>query len=551
MKRILPIIAFWLSSLFAAGQFEASQSIDSLFSEWDKEAAPGCALGVIKDGELVYAKGYGMANMEYDIPITPSSVFRIGSTSKQFTAACIVLLVEDGKLSLDDNLKGIFPDFPDYAREITVRHLLNHTSGIRDYLQLAYLKGMGDDDFYTDDDVMAWLVSQSDLNFKPGEEFMYSNSGYWLLGQIVNKVSGMNMADFAMKEIFEPLGMKSTHFHNDHTKIVKNRATGYEPTENGLYKISMTTLNMIGDGGIFTTIHDIKKWDDAFYDSSVLSEEFWNMMTRQGVLNNGEVTDYASGLFVQKYKGLKTIRHGGAFVGFRAELLRFPDQHISIAIFANRADANPMGKANQVADIVLKGQLKEEASGKDEKQNTETPVEEYQFDQLVGNYEIRPGIMASFTIKNDSLNMMQLWNNQSYNLARTSGNTFQMTAGNNLTFTFSDMKDGLTQTLTASQGGMETKAKRKETSDLSGISLNDFTGSYYSKELDVTYHLEIDNGVLKGKIENKPSMMDCTITGMDEVVMEPGLLRFQRTAGAVSGFELDSGRVKNLKFDKM
>ena len=550
MKRILPIIALCLSSLFTAGQIRESQAIDSLFSEWDKPGTPGCALGIIQDGELVYAKGYGLANMEYDIPISPSSVFRIGSTSKQFTAACIVLLAEKGKLSLDDNLKGFFPDFPDYAKEITVRHLLNHTSGIRDYLQLAYLKGFGDDDHYTDADVMEWLVRQSDLNFKPGEEFLYSNSGYWLLGQIVNKAAGMNMADFAMKEIFIPLGMESTHFHNDTKKIVKNRATGYAPTENGQYKISMTTLDMIGDGGIFTTINDIKKWDDAFYDSTVLSKEFWHLMTRQGVLNNGEVIQYASGLMIGDYKGLKTIRHGGAFVGFRAELLRFPEQNLSIAIFANRADANPVRKANQVADILLKGQLKEEGATKDEKQRPEAPVEEYHFDQLVGNYEIQPGIIVSLTIKNDSLNMLQLWDNQSYNLVRNSGNTFQMPTEKDLAFTFSDLKDGHTQTLLASQGSMESKAKRKETVDVSGIDLNNYTGNYYSQELDVTYHFAVDNGILKGKIENKPSLMDCTVTGMDEVAMELGQIRFQRTEGIISGFELDSGRVKNLKFDK-
>ena len=373
MKNIALLITFCLYTVFSIGQIKESQAIDSIFSEWNKPNTPGCVLGIIKDGKLIYAKGYGLANMEYDIQNSATSVFRIGSTSKQFTAACIVLLAEQGKLSLDNPLSDFFPDFPEYANKITIRHLLNHTSGIRDYLQLAYLKGYGDDDFYVNDNIMKWLVNQTDLNFSPGAEHLYSNSGYWLLGQIVHKSAGVNMADFAQKEIFEPLGMNNTHFHNDHTQIVKNRASGYVPNGNDTYKISMTTLDMIGDGGIFTTIKDIKKWDDAYYNSKVLSRTFWSMMTKQGVLNNGEAIDYASGLMISEYKGLKTIRHGGAFVGFRAELLRFPEQHLSIAIFANRGDANPSRKANQVADVLMMGKLIEDVDKKDENPKTEAP----------------------------------------------------------------------------------------------------------------------------------------------------------------------------------
>ena len=311
------------------------------------------------------------------------------------------------------------------------------------------------------------------------------------------------MADFAKKEIFEPLRMNDTHFHNDHTQIVKNRASGYAPSENGNFKISMTTLDMIGDGGIFTTINDIKKWDDAYYNSTALSQAFWNMMTQQGVLNNGEVIEYASGLMIGEYKGLKTIRHGGAFVGFRAELLRFPEQHISIAIFANRADANPSKKANQVADILLKGKLIEEVDKKDEKPEIEAPMEEFQLNQLVGNYELQPGIIVNLTIKNDSLNVFQIWNKQSYNIVKTSGNTFQIPEEKDISFTFSNLKDGHTQTLSVFQGGRQTKAARKKEVDVSGIDLNDYTGSYYSKELDVTYNFEIENGILQAGIEKK------------------------------------------------
>lgn len=549
IRHILSLILMSIS-VCSCGQIKESQKIDSVFSEWNKLDVPGCALGIIKDGELLYSKGYGLANMEYGIPNSDSSVFRIGSTSKQFTAACIVLLVEQGKLKFKDNLKYFFPDFPDYAEKVTVRHLLNHTSGIRDYLQLAYLKGLGGDDFYVDDDIMKWLVNQSELNFAPGEEFLYSNSGYWLLGQIVNKVSGTNMADFATKRIFEPLGMNNTHFHNDHTRIVKNRASGYVLDNNDTYKISMTTLDMIGDGGIFTTINDIKKWDDAYYNSTVLSKAFWKEMTQQGVLNNGEVVDYASGLVIGKYKGLKSIRHGGAFVGFRAELLRFPEEQLSIAIFANRRDADPSRMANQIADVLLKGKLVEEVDSKDKKTKTVTPIEEFQLNQLTGKYEIQPGIIVNLSIKNDSLNVFQIWDKKSYHIIRTSGTTFQMPGEEDVNFIFSNLKEGYTRTLSIFQGGRETKAERKKEVDVSGLDLNDYTGSYYSKELDVTYNFEIENGILKGRVEDKHSTMDCTISDIDQFVMEFGLVRFLRIDNVISGFELDSRRVKNLKFIK-
>lgn len=551
MKNILFLMSCCLFSINSFGQIQESELIDEIFSEWDQPNTPGCALGIIKDGQLIYGKGYGLANMEYDIPNSASSVFRIGSTSKQFTAACIVLLAEREKLGLDNTLKEHFPDFPAYAEKITIRHLLNHTSGIRDYLQIAYLKGLGDDDFYLDENIMEWLVNQSDLNFTPGEEYLYSNSGYWLLGQIVGKFSGMNMAEFAQKEIFEPLGMTDTHFHNDHTQIVKNRASGYVPTRDDGYKISMTTLDMIGDGGIFTTINDIKKWDDAYYDTKVLSTAFWKMMTQQGVLNDGKVINYASGLNIGTYKGLKTIRHGGAFVGFRADLLRFPEQRLSIAIFANRGDANPSRMANQVADIMLKDQLiiDNAESETEDKIAIKAPKEVFSLTQLVGNYEIEAGVALKLSIKNDSLNVLQTWNQSSYNIVKVSGNTFQLPGETNLSFTFSELKKGKTAELIILQAGRKTIAKRKEEVDTSGIKLKDYEGTYQSEELGIRYQFELIDGALNARIEGKKAMK-CRIADIDKFAFPLGVARFQRTDGAIVGFELDSGRVKNLKFRK-
>lgn len=542
----LPVMM--LSTSAEAQQID-TKAIDELFADWNQTNTPGCALGIFEDGELLYSKGYGFANLEYDIPISENSVFRIGSTSKQFTAACIVLLEEQGKLSFDDALKSFFPDFPDYAEDITVRQLLNHTSGIRDYLQLAYLKGYGEDDFYTDEHIMNWLIAQSTLNFAPGAEFLYSNSGYWLLGQIVNEVSGMNMADFAQQEIFTPLGMQNTHFHNDHNQIVKNRASGYLPND-GSYRISMTTLDMIGDGGIFTTIEDIKKWDDAFYNSSVLSSKFWSEMTRQGKLNNGESIPYASGLFIDEYKGIKSISHGGAFVGFRAELLRFPDEHLTIAIFANRGDANPTKKAYGIADILLSDKLKEPVMKKQNAEPIEESAPDYKLEQMTGDYEVNPGLTVTVSVDNDSLNILQNWDNSRYNLARKEGNTFILPGNEDLQFTFAELSEGMTQKMVVDQAGTRMQATRKEAIELTDIDLNEFTGSYYCEELGMTYNLTVHDEKLMLQLSDQPRRSECKPSAPDVFFTDLGTFNFQRESGSINGFTLDSGRVKNLQFER-
>lgn len=335
--------------------------VDSLFAAWDKTTSPGCALGVISDGELIYKRGYGMANLDYGIANTSRSVFRIGSTSKQFTAACILLLEQEGKLSLNDDIRKYFPELPDYGAAIRISHLLHHTSGIRDYLTLFFLAGLDSDDhFYTDDDVLRMIFRQKTLNFDPGTEYLYCNSGYFLLGQIVRKVTGKSMRVYAHERIFRPLGMDDTHFHDDHKEIVRNRAYGYAPKAEG-FEVSMTTLDMIGDGGVFTTVENLLKWDRNFYEPKVGGPAFIEKMTaigrfndgREVVVDPGEGLFYASGLMVGTYGGLPTVSHGGSFVGYRAEMLRFPEQRLTVICLANLASFRPEELCRKVAEVYL------------------------------------------------------------------------------------------------------------------------------------------------------------------------------------------------------
>lgn len=556
MKTIPLILMLLLFSPFSWATKAQEKAVDEIFSDWNKANVPGASLGVFQAGKILYARGYGMANLEYAIPNDANSVFRIGSTSKQFTAACIVLLAEQGKLKLTDSLHSFFPAFPDYAKDITVRQLLNHTSGVRDYLTLSYLKGLGDEDYYEDKDVMQWLTNQTELNFTPGEENLYSNSGYWILGQIVKKVAGMDMAEFAEKELFKPLGMHHTHFHNNHKAIVKNRASGYRPTEEENYQISMTTLNMIGDGGIFTTINEIKIWDDAYYASEVLSKNFWQEMTTKGVLNNGEKLDYASGLVMGSYKGLDTVSHGGAFVGFRAELLRFPEQQFTIAIFANRAEANPSSMAFKVADVYLKNDFKNEPKdkaavepGTDEESNTQ--LKAAPLEHLTGDYQLEPGIKLTVSIQDGTLHAFQIWNEKEYDFEPTEDtiNTYKIVGDDAFSFVFDDFKNNQAQVINLTRNGGKSAWKRVTVVDTSGVVLADFVGDYYSQELDVTYHIQLKGDALAVHVGNDDPI-PLKLSAIDQLSFQGIVSDFTRQEGIVTGFKMSAGRVKNLAFSK-
>ncbi|KPK88461.1 hypothetical protein AMJ80_11040 [bacterium SM23_31] len=340
-----------------------------MFAQWDKKDTPGAALGIFNDGRIIYARGYGMANLEYNIPITPQSVFRIASVSKQFTAMCIAILAEQGKLSLDDDIRKYVGEMPAYDTPVSIRHLIHHISGVRDYLTLQGLRGMGGGYFYTPQDVIDLLSHQKELNFKPGDEYLYSNAGYFLLAEIIGRASGLETAEFAEKYIFEPLEMNGTHFHNDRSMIVKNRASGYSAVREGGYRINMTQLEMIGDGGIYTTIEDFFKWDQNFYNNKLGkgAQDLIDMVLTRGKLNNGEEISYAFGLNVGTDRGLKKISHGGSFVGFRSTYIQYPDQKFSVVIFTNNS-ISPGGIAGKIADLYLAEQFTELPPARQERQ---------------------------------------------------------------------------------------------------------------------------------------------------------------------------------------
>ena len=364
-------LALAASSLSFAGvaagqvypQTDLAAQVDELFAEWDTEVSPGAAVGIFKEGRIIYARGYGIANLDYGIPITPQSVLRIGSISKQFVAMCIAILAERGTLSFDDDIRAYLPEMPDYGEPITIRHLLHHTSGIREYLTLVDLIGKPEGSVfgYTTRELVELLARQQGLNFDPGDQFSYTNSGYFLLAEIVSRVSGTKASAFARENIFDPLGMTHTRFYDDPNAIIPNQAFGYSLKPDGEYRLDILRSDVIGDLGVITTVEDLLHWDNNFYENKLGAgtNNLIATMSTRGRTDGGEELSYALGLEFGPYRGLKTMGHSGSAVGYVAQFLQFPEQRLSVVILSNLSSFRPGRIARQIADLYLADELTE------------------------------------------------------------------------------------------------------------------------------------------------------------------------------------------------
>lgn len=329
-------------------------TLDSIVDSRDRPDGPGCAIGVVEAGTLTYTNAYGIADLDHLIANTPETVFDIGSVSKQFTAAAVMLAARAGLLSLDDDIRKWMPAFQDYGTPITIRHLLHHTSGLRDHLQLF---AIADGDMTSDAQVEAMIARQRGLNFPPGAEHLYSNTGYFLLSQIVTRAAGMPFADYAHREIFAPLGMNATHVHADAGRVVPGRAWGYAPVDGGFRMRFPIQAGIVGSGGVYSTVPDLARWVVALLHDGIGGEGFTAAMLESGALTNGDTVSYAAGLDLGRYRGLRTVFHGGASVGFRAGIVNFPDAETSTITLCNFSRTDALREAEELADIVLADRL--------------------------------------------------------------------------------------------------------------------------------------------------------------------------------------------------
>lgn len=461
------VVMILILTLDAAALSRAEEdTIDKIFSRWDTGDGPGMVVGVARKGKPIFVKGYGMANLEYGIRNDPDSVFHVASVSKQFTVFFILLLEEEGKLSLDDDIQKHLPQVPDFGAQITVRHLIHHTSGLRDQWDLLSLSGFRPDDIKTNQDVLDLVARQRELNFPPGDRHLYSNTGFTLLAVIVERLSGESFREFTTERIFEPLGMKHTHFQDDYNRLVKNRSYGMSPIRGGGYRRNIPAFDTVGATSLFTTAGDLLKWSDNFESKKVGSDALFEKILERGKLNNGETLSYAGGLVHGEFYGVPIVSHSGGDAAYRSQFDRYPDHGLTVVVLAN-LPVDPGGLAKRVARVLLGDRVKKPARG-------------------------------------------------------SSRNT-------------------------ASAGGAEPEEEFEPTDGY----FADFVGAYYSPELDTTFTV-----ILAGEgltvTRKKFGNLDMRVRGRDEFSVEGIRTTFERDGeGHVTGFKLNTGRIINLRFEKV
>ncbi|MCP3166435.1 serine hydrolase domain-containing protein [Myxococcus qinghaiensis] len=513
--------------------------VDAIFSPWSGKATPGCAVGVSRDGVLDYARGYGMANLEYALPLTPRSVFNLASISKQFTAFSVGLLAQEGKLSLDDDVRKYVPELPAFGKTITLAHLMHHTNGLREQGQLLTLAGWRGDDLSTEADVLWALTRQRGVNFEPGTEILYGNAAYTLQAVIVRRVSGKSLRDFANERLFKPLGMSDTGFQDDHNAITPRRATGYVPSEGG-WRISMPNTDNYGPGNLLSTIGDLLKWEQNLMDGRVGGPALTAVMKTSGKLNSGIETGYGGGLHLGEHRGLRTVRHDGMASGFRTEAVLFPDQRLAIVVLCNGGSIDSTDLSWKVAEVYLGDLLKDTMP-------PAVALPEAELSALAGNYwSPLTDEVVRLEFKDGAL--------------REVGSTKAFVHIGEGAFRPGESKHVWRFAAQKSQAPRELSIKDvwPTTRDFIRLSapmpastdLAAFAGQYRSEEVDMTYTVRLADGKLAVRWPRR-----------DEVVLEPvggdrfvgslGAVTFTRAAsGSVDGFLVSSRRLRRFRAER-
>ena len=532
----------------ASMRAQASQSalVDEIFKEFSTPGSPGCTAGAYQGARVVHRGAYGMANLDHDVRLSPSSVFHVASVSKQFTAAAILLLAADGKLSLDDEVRKFIPELPDFGQRITIRQLAHHTSGIRDQWDLLGLAGWRySRDLITDDDVLQLLTRQKELNFPAGDRHLYSNSGYTLLAVVVSRASGKTFREFTTERIFKPLGMASTFFRNNFNEVVKNQAYGYARSGPD-FRLSVTNFDTAGATSLMTTIDDLAKWHANFDTPVVGGQPMLAALLTRGVLNDKRPIDYAFGISHGTYRGVPTVSHGGADAGYRSAYVRFPAQKFGVAVLCNLASTNPMQFAQRVADVYLGGVLgpvpvpprPDEATG------VQVPAAELQ--AVAGLYwNAAEAIQRRFEFRDGKLHAVAPG---LIAMKPLGGGRFEITgAASPVKVAFDSAARPIRLTVTLPNGTVE-HLERHEPYAPTAAALGEFAGTYRSEEIDPAYRFIVREGALRlERLKAPPATLAPLVA--DTFTGPIGVIRFTRdAAGVVTGFVLDGGRIKRMKF---
>ncbi len=505
-----------------------------MFSQWTTNA-PGCAVGVSQDGKISIEKAYGMADLEHDVPNRPDTIFEAGSVSKQFTAAAVLLLARDGKLSLDDPIRKYVPEVPDYGTPITIRQMLQHTSGLRDWGSVEDIAGWPRGTrVYTHAHVLDIVSHQSRLNFTPGTNWSYSNTGYNLAAILVSRVSGEAFAAFTRKRIFEPLGMTRTSWRDDFTRIVKGRAIAYAESD-GSYHMDMPFENIHGNGGLLTTVGDLLRWNENFTTPKVGDAAFIALQTTPGRFTNGVQHDYAFGLSVGDYKGVREIRHSGTTGSYRAYLSQFPDQHVSVAVLCNAGNSMPRTDLHAVAHLYLGSALKPEPAPKPVK------LDDAALEAFTGLYR-KTETGDTFTIERDGGALRVAGD-----AALTALSPQRFTDGAGQTIEFDGKGSG---TLDYGNGTSEA-VQRVPVATPTPAELAPLAGNYRGHDAEVTLKVVVHEGALE--ITRRPAdIFKLTPLYADAFSSDLGTIIIRRDEkGVPYAFSIVRDRVWDMRFERV
>ena len=522
-------------------------ALDAVFAEYAAADGPGCAFAVSRDGQQVMTRAYGMANLEWDIPNTPETVFEPGSVSKQFAAAATIMLALDGEIDLDDDIRDYFPEMPDYGTPITVRMLIHHTSGLRDWGSVAGVHGWPRwSRIHSHKHALDIASRQRALNYEPGLYYSYTNTGYNLQAMLVERVSGQTFEEFSQERIFGPLGMTKTQWRDDFTEIVKERSIAYTRGEDDAWHMLMPFENVHGNGGLLTTVGDLLRFTRNLDTGEVGGPDFVRLMHEQGALSTGRRISYAGGLFVGEYRGVREVQHSGGTAGYRGFLTRYPDHGVAVSVMCNAGPANPGRLAREVAELYLGDAISEEAG---EEAVTGVEVDPARVAAVAGGFrDTRTGQFMQLTADGSSLRLGL--GPGGMELVAVGETEFASAAG--VSIAFEEAGDGgrpaaIMNTPVAENVRIEPVSAFAPTAgDLAA-----YVGAYHSDEAEVTYWVDIEDGELVlrdrygdgGTIE--PVYADAFTRGA-------GTFIFRRdAAGRVTGASLSQGRVWDLRFARM
>ncbi|KZS41111.1 hypothetical protein AWE51_23460 [Aquimarina aggregata] len=533
------------ASLFARQHLSENtiQKVDSLLSEYPISNGPGISVAVIKDGKAIFKRHKGYANLEHRILITDSTKFVIGSIAKQFTAFAILLLENEGLLSIDNSITNYLPELNHLPHKVTIKQLMNHTSGFRDNTNLNNLKGRTDEDLIGQEEVVALLLRQKSLNFTPGSRFQYCNSGYILLAEIVKRVSGMSFSQFTQEKIFKPLKMHQSVFLDDPTLMVTNKANSYIKQKDGFHYIPLNR-SVVGSTGLYTTIHDLGLWANNFENQTIGNKTIFQKMKTKSSLNTGEIIPYALGQELKNHKGLDVIFHGGGDAGFRSYLLRVPSHKLTVAISGNFESFNPLNISYGLVDIFLSKNIQK-------KKKKEIPVYKTKdLKKFEGDYKIFNGFYITIEAKSDTLYFKNYGSEEKLKLPTIGENEFLFPYIHHSKFRFT--KDGLVWHL--SDFYYPGKKVFLNPPKYEEINISEYTGVYRSAEVETSYTLITEDNQIKMTHNYNPDLLlepiSKDVFRTNQAYM--GEIEFTRNeAGKINGCKVSAQKAYNIFLNKI